>query len=347
MPPGARYARHGGAVIAANAADTEVAFFRMNQLSTGISSGGAPGSRRAVALVAGLAGAVLLQGCGGGGGSRLPPTVPALDRIVYQSTVGGDAEIYVMNGDGSGQTALTNNSAFDADPKFNRDGSKIVFTSSRDGNQEIYLMDAAGQNPVNLSRNADSDSDPVVSPDGSKIAFVSDRARTGSSLPTELEIYLMNANGTSVKRLTTNTSFDGDPVFSPDGKKILFSSEQDGNQEIYEIDLDGKQPHNLTRSTGLDRFPNFTPDGNRIVFVSDRTGNAEIYAMDTNGANLVNLTQNPALDTDPVISPDGKRLIFTSARNGTLDIFSMPLDGSVAPIALTKVAGSERFPDVR
>ncbi len=287
----------------------------------------------------------VFAGCGGGGSGVQPPVLPALDRIVYQSTAGGDAEIFIMNGDGSGSTALTNNNSFDGDPKFNRVANQIVFTSNRTGNSEIYVMDTDGKKAVNISKNAAADSDPAFSPDGSKIVFVSDRDRIGPSLPAALEIYVMNANGSNVKRLTTNAAFDGDPVFSPDGRKIIYSSQQDGNEEIYEVDLAGKS-HNLTRSAGLDRFPNFTPNG-RIVFVSDRSGNAEIYIMDADGKNLAQLTQNPAADTDPVVSPDGKRLIFSSTRTNTLDIYSMPLDGSEAAKPLTNFAGSERFPDVR
>jgi Tol biopolymer transport system component len=301
--------------------------------------------RKTIAATSVFLAITFAAGCGGGGGAQ-PPNVPALDRIVYQSTAGGDAEIVIMNGDGTGQTPLTNNTAFDGDPKFNRAGNKIVFTSNRDGNNEIYIMDADGKNPVNITKNAASDSDPAFSPDGSKIVFVSDRNRTGPSLPSELEIYVMNVNGSEPTRLTNNAAFDGDPVFSLDGRRVIYSSRQDNNEEIYQVDLAQKIPRNLTQNPAVDRFPNVTPSG-RIIFVSDRSTNSEIHIMDADGKNVANLTQNPAPDTDGAVSPDGQRLIFSSVRPGTLDIFSMPLDRSAAPKPLTNVAGSERFPDVR
>jgi Tol biopolymer transport system component len=110
-----------------------------------------------------------------------------------------------MNADGSGQTRLTNTAASDWDPAMSPDGSKIVFVSDRDGGKSaIYVMDVNASDQRSLSTADANDWSPVFSPDGSKIAFVSDR--DGNS-----EIYTMNADGSSLARLTNDSSNDLTP----------------------------------------------------------------------------------------------------------------------------------------
>jgi TolB protein len=155
----------------------------------------------------------------------------------------------------------------------------------------------------------------------------------------------MSANGSGVKRLTSNNVFEGDPVFSPDGSRILFVSGDAGSEDIFSMNLSGGDIKNLTNSPGTDRFPNFAPNG-RIVFMSSRTGDSDIYIMDADGGHPQDLTNFPGIDTDPAVTPDGQRIIFASTRSGNFDLYSMQLNGT-NPVNLTKTAFAERFPDVR
>ena len=127
-----------------------------------------------------------------------------------------------------------------------------------------------------------------------QIAFVSDR--NGN-----FEIYVMDINGKSQRRLTNNVHDDSSPSWSPDGKRIVFASARDGNLEIYVMDADGGNPKNLTNNPFDDRFPSWSPDGKRIVFTSERDENMEIYVMDANGGNPQNLTNNPFDDWGSVM----------------------------------------------
>ena len=130
-------------------------------------------------------------------------------KIVFFSDRDGNAEIYVMNADGSSQTNLTNNPAADDEfPAWSPDGSKIAFTSRRDGNAEIYVMNADGSSQTRLTNNPAADYLPAWSPDGSKIAFAS--SRDGNA-----EIYVMNADGSSQTRLTNNGALDWSPDWQP------------------------------------------------------------------------------------------------------------------------------------
>lgn len=105
-----------------------------------------------------------------------PSTLAAQEKIAFMSQRDGNAEIYVMNADGTNQLRLTFNPAFDDKPAFSRSGEKIAFMSFRDGNAEIYVMHADGTSQTRLTNHPGSDSDPAFSPDGSKIAFSSSRS---------------------------------------------------------------------------------------------------------------------------------------------------------------------------
>ena len=214
-------------------------------------------------------------------------------KIAFESDRNGNAEIYVMNADGTGVTRLTNNVATDFDPAFSPDGLKIAFQSLRDaGNSEIYIVNVDGTGVTNLTNNAAFDSDPAFSPDGSRIAFSS--FRDGSC-----ELYAMNVDGTVVTRLTNNTVPDVQPAFSPDGSKIAFASFRAGNWDIYVMNANGTGETRLTNDAATNARPAFSPDGSKIAFWSDRDGNMEIYVMNADGSVQTRLTNSATIDTDP------------------------------------------------
>jgi type II secretory pathway pseudopilin PulG len=125
-----------------------------------------------------------------------------------------------------------------------------------------------------------------------RIAFISDR--DGND-----EIYVMNADGSGVTRLTNNPAYDGWPAWSPDGRRIAFASNRDGNPEIYVMNADGSGVTRLTNNPADDWAPSWSPDGRRIIFVSNRDGNYEIYVMNSDGSGVTRLTNNPARDVWP------------------------------------------------
>ena len=163
-----------------------------------------------------------------------------------------------------------------------------------------------------------------LEPGQSRIAFGSDR--DGND-----EIYVIDADGSNLKRITNNPEDDYNPTWSPDGTRIAFVRHSTFDN-IYVMDVDGSNLTQLTNNQANDLDPTWSPDGTRIAFTSGRDGNYEIYVMNTDGTNQRNLSMNPSADQDPTWSPDGTSIAFSSNRDGggfeDIEIYVMDSDGT-------------------
>jgi Tol biopolymer transport system component len=171
-----------------------------------------------------------------------------------------------------------------------------------------------------------------------KIAFST--SRDGND-----EIYVMNADGSGQTRLTNDLRGDTEPVWSPDGTKIVAQVNIGLDSEIYVINADGSGEANVTNnSLTADLRPSWSPDGTKIVFASRPTGgNNDIWVMNADGSGKDQLTTDPGSDIEPVWSPDGTRIAFRSSRTGDSEIFVMNADGS-GEINVTTDPGSDDHP---
>jgi Tol biopolymer transport system component len=156
-----------------------------------------------------------------------------------------------------------------------------------------------------------------------KIAFMSG-LDSKAKVP---QIYIMNDDGSNWKRLTNNMAGDWWPELSPDGSKIVFYSNRDGNSEIYVMDTTGDNQQRLTNNKAFDGYPKWLPDG-RISFVSDRAGSYAIYIMNADGSNQTRLANDPYFEGVHTWSPDGTKVAFNSDRDGNPEIYVMNADGS-------------------
>src|SRR2546422_837544 len=157
---------------------------------------------------------------------------------------------------------------------------------------------------------------------GQLLAFVSDRDGTP-------QIYVMNADGSNVTRLTFDGALDFLPTWSPDATRLALQTSRDGNDEVYVMNANGSNPVNLTNNPSTDGFPAWSPRGDKIAFRSDRDGNGEIYVMNVDGSGQTNLTHNPAEEYYPAWSPTGVQIAFVSDRDGNFEIYRMKPDGSL------------------
>jgi TolB protein len=240
-------------------------------------------------------------------------------RILYSSTHGTSADcppkpdysrgyvwpvyptyrIYSVKPDGSDIKPLYPRSlkpgeepGYNAESVLSPDGSRIVFTSDRGGDLDIWTMNADGSRPKQLTHTLGYDGGPWWSPDGRQICFRAYHPETSEEVadykallkqhlirPTTLDLYVMDADGSHVRRITNDkkeniASFA--PSWTPDGKALVFASNRQDPQrrkfEVYKINLDGSGLERITYGDQFDGFPVFSPDGKQFVWASNCNG---------------------------------------------------------------------------
>jgi Tol biopolymer transport system component len=204
--------------------------------------------------------------------------------------------------------------AWDYDPQF-----ELVEWNRKTGTYK-KLTDAKGY-----------DAEASYSPDGSLIAFSSNREAYSKSLSDRektlfendpavaLDLYIMNSDGTNIRKITDVFGYDGGPFFSPDGKRICWRrfSEDGATAEIYSANVDGSDPKQITRLGAMSWAPYFHPSGDYMIFATNLQGfaNFELYIVDAAGTkDPVRITSTDGFDGLPVFSPDGSELAWTSNR---------------------------------
>jgi Tol biopolymer transport system component len=256
-------------------------------------------------------------------------------RIVFSSTrdTMTDYQIFVMGADGSNPVNLTPGAPNSADPNFSPDGRRILFGRiNGPGNFDIFSMNADGTGLANLTQsNPTNDTTTAYSPDGKRISFARD---VDPTVETNFDIFIANADGSGATNLTPNrtTTQEGQPDFSPDGKRIIFNTAEGGDADMFAMGVDGSNQVNLTPDSTQGDFDGvFTPDGKRIALARDvdPTGGQDLDIVlinSTTGTGAVDILPGPNEDRYPAPSPDGARIAFQRAN----DVYVAPIDGSGA-----------------
>lgn len=221
------------------------------------------------------------------GGEECPP-VP--DRKVvkkYVWPIYDSYDIFISDLDGKVTKQLTTEPGYDAEATVSPQGDKIVFTSMRNGDLDLYVMDIDGQNVKQITTDLGYDGGAWFSPDGSKIVWRASRftneeeaneykelLKQGMVMPTNMEVFVANADGSDVRQITNLGKANWAPNFMPDGKRIIFASNHEYPKgfpfNMYIINLDGTGLRKISHDGGFDAFPMFSPDGKKIIFSSNR-----------------------------------------------------------------------------
>ncbi|HIC91644.1 MAG TPA: hypothetical protein EYP21_06225 [Syntrophaceae bacterium] len=227
---------------------------------------------------------------------------------------------------------------------FSPDGKRLIYQSKKRPehyNSQIYIYDFETKREKRLNFNNGDDTCSYFSPDMKWIIYAStfdeirESAKFKRYIPAErkkeeekkqrghkweflpYEIYSADINGKNIRRLTHSIGYDAEGTISPDGKKIIFTSDRDGDLELYTMNADGSNQKRLTFRKGYDGGAFYSPDGKKIVWraFSPEGDTAQIMMADADGTNIVQLTNDKAINWCPFFHPDGKRIIYASNRD--------------------------------
>jgi dipeptidyl aminopeptidase/acylaminoacyl peptidase len=238
-----------------------------------------------------------------------PAWAPEGGRVLYvrrRVRLASGSDLFVMNAAGTARRRVTSTRVPERDPSWSPNGTRIVYAARTDpgGRFRLFVAKADGSGRAQLTTQTAGTADraPAWSPDGSRIAFVSDR---DGGFP---ELYVVDADGTGVRRLTNNSLIDGNPSWSSDGARLVFERCcKNGTSDLFTIDVATRAEVNLTASTTQQEFdPAWSPDGSRIAFVAFEVGqdNIDVWVMNADGSSQQRLTQ----EAGPDLSPDWQPL---------------------------------------
>jgi len=265
--------------------------------------------------------------------ARLSGGLPGIaqTQIAYVSAKSGNKEIWLMDYDGGNQHPITHLRSIALTPRWSPDASRIAFTCyvpGRNGvmSAQICLYSTASNHLISFPRFRGTNSSPSWSPDGQQLAFM-------SSQNGDPEIYMINADGTRLHRITDSPGVNTSPAWNPKtGKQMVFVSDRggDGVPVLYQMNSDGTNVSRIDLpDMGYVIDPAWSPNGQLIAFSWRRpSGNYDIYVMDIVSHQLVELTKDEARNERPSWAPDGRHLVFESTRTGTRQIWSMLADGT-------------------
>lgn len=267
-----------------------------------------------------------------------------------------------------------------AEAYFSSDNKQLIFQSKRDGRacDQIYRMNIDGSKVKMVSNGEGRTTCSYFFKGNKRIIYASTHGGKKECPPNpdmsqgyvwavfpDFDLYTAKADGTDIRKLTNTPGYDAEATVSPDGKKIIFTSERDGDLDLYSMDIDGTNIKRLTDAVGYDGGAFYSPDSKSIVYRrSTPTTPAEvaryksllaqhlivpttfeIWVMNADGSNKRQITNLAGGSFAPYFTPDGKRIIFctnhfaTDPRKRNFDLALINLDGT----GLERVTFNETF----
>ncbi len=227
-------------------------------------------------------------------------------------------------------------------PTWSPDGREIVYASGR-------FVESMSLWRISVSRSGEPERLPVAG-EGARLPAISRRANrlayTKRSRDTNIWRLPLRESGSgaaAATRLISSTRDDYNPQYSPDGKRIAFSSGRTGTYGIWLSDADGSNAAPLFLKEGAhSETPRWSPDGRRIAFDSNPEGHQDIYVISARGGNPIRLTTHPVGGAMPSWSQDGEWMYFASPRSGRVEVWKVSVGGG-EPIQVTQDGGVVAF----
>jgi Tol biopolymer transport system component/DNA-binding winged helix-turn-helix (wHTH) protein len=250
----------------------------------------------------------------------------------------GSDEIYLAPVGGGEAKRLTSDNRWIRGLAWTADGRELVFSSNRGRTFGLWSIPVSGGAPQPFVTVGQDAFYPAIARGQNHLAYV--QVSQDSNL-WRMEVASSTGRGNPPTQLVASTQLDSSPHYSPDGRKIVFSSKRSGSSEIWVCNNDGSAPVQLTSFGGAGvGTPRWSPDGLCIAFDSTQAGQTEIYVINAEGGLPQRLTEDAAEDIRPSWSRDGRWIYFGSNRSGDWQVWKLPVKGGQA-VQVTRQGGRE------